>query len=275
MSAARLEKTFGTRARVLRSLTLVPVREQEHERGLQSPLRAARGDELVDDHLRAVDEVAVLRFPDHEAIGFLDVVAELESDDAGFAERAVVDLERGARLRERLERDERLAGLRVVEHRVTLAERAALDVFSGQPDRDAVGQDAGKGELLGRGPVDRSLGRVVQHRLAALAGAFQLLVEHESSRRRLQSFVDLPQPLERDGGLCARRGARRGGLRHRRLEILLGLQRRERLLEHGVVLLDQPLDRLGRLRALRDRAFARIARAPSGAWRSSCTSAAA
>ena len=96
------------------------------------------------------------------------------------------------------------------------------------------------------------LGRVVQNRLAALAGAFQLLVEHESSRRRLQSVVDLPQPLERDGGLCSCRRAGRCGLRHRGLEVFLGLQRRERLLEHGVVLLDQRLDRVGRLRALRD-----------------------
>ena len=125
---------------------------------------------------------------------------------------------------------------------MTLAERAALDILARQPDRHAVGKDAGEGELLCGGPVDRSLARVVQHRLAPLAAAFQLLVKRESRGRRLQAFVDLSQPLERDGGFRARRRTRRCRLRHRRLEVLFGLQRRERLLEHGVVLLDEPLD---------------------------------
>src|SRR4029453_505192 len=56
----RLQEALGTRTRMLGSLAFVPVREQEHERRLQSPLGAARGHELVDDHLRAVDEVSVL-----------------------------------------------------------------------------------------------------------------------------------------------------------------------------------------------------------------------
>ena len=99
-----------------------------------------------------------------------------------------------------LQRDERLAAVRVVEHGVTLAERAALDVLTGQPDRHAVGEDGGEGEFLGSGPVDRSLGRVVQHRLAPLASALELLVKRESSGCRLQGLVDLSQPLERDSG---------------------------------------------------------------------------
>ena len=100
----RLENALGSRARVLRALTLVPVRKQEDERGLQAPLGAAGGDELVEHHLRAVDEVSVLRFPDHEAIGFLDVVAELEPDRRVLGQRGVVDLERRPRLGEFLQR---------------------------------------------------------------------------------------------------------------------------------------------------------------------------
>src|SRR5262245_44019801 len=115
---------------MFRSLAFMTVRQQEHERRLQSPLRPARCDELIDDHLRAVDEVAVLRFPDHEAIGFLNVVSELESDDACFAERAVMDLECGRRLREGLQRHKSGTGLSVVEYGVTLTERSALDVFA-------------------------------------------------------------------------------------------------------------------------------------------------
>ena len=106
MSAAACEEPLGTRARVLGSLAFVAVGQQEHERRRQSPLRAAGRDELIEHHLGAVDEIAVLRFPDHEAPRLLHVVAELEADGRVLAERAVVDLERRARLRKLLERDQ-------------------------------------------------------------------------------------------------------------------------------------------------------------------------
>ena len=77
---------------MVRPLALVAVRQQEDERRRQPPLGAAGGDELVEDDLRAVDEVAVLRFPDHQAARLLDVVAELEADGGVLGQRAVVDL---------------------------------------------------------------------------------------------------------------------------------------------------------------------------------------
>ncbi len=87
MSAAACRNALGPRARVLGPLALVAVRQQEDERRLQPPLRAAGGDELVEDHLRAVDEVAVLRLPDHQPLGLLDVVAELEADGRVLGQR--------------------------------------------------------------------------------------------------------------------------------------------------------------------------------------------
>ena len=99
-------------------------------------LLAGGDEELVDHHLRAVDEVAVLRLPDHEPRRLLDVVAVLEPDDRVLGERAVVDLERGPRLRQRLQRHVHTPVGGVVEHGVAVAERAALDVFAGQPDAD-------------------------------------------------------------------------------------------------------------------------------------------
>ena len=152
----RLQEALGTRARVLRSLAFVAVRQQEHQRRRQAPLRAARRHELVEHHLRAVDEVAVLRFPDHEAPRLLHVVAELEADRRVLAERAVVDLERRARP----------AG-------TPAAGRAAAPSFASwntawrwlnvprstsSPVRrigDAVGEDRRERQLLGRGPIDR------------------------------------------------------------------------------------------------------------------------
>ncbi len=110
MSAASCRKRSGRALAWSGPLPFVAVRQQQHERRLLAPLRARRQHELVEHHLRAVDEVAVLRFPDHEPLGRLDVVAVLEADGGVLAERAVVDLERRARLRQRLQRHELPAG---------------------------------------------------------------------------------------------------------------------------------------------------------------------
>jgi hypothetical protein len=75
-----VEEAFEPRARVIRPLAFVAVRQQQHQRGRQAPLGAARREELVEHDLRAVDEVAVLAFPHHQAVRLLDVVAELEAD---------------------------------------------------------------------------------------------------------------------------------------------------------------------------------------------------
>src|SRR5205085_4223462 len=103
-------------------LAFVAVRQEEDERRRQAPLGAARGDELVEHDLRAVDEIPVLRLPDDEAAGLLHVVAEFEADHGVLAQRAVANLERRARLRELLQRNQLLAGVRVMEDRMAMAE---------------------------------------------------------------------------------------------------------------------------------------------------------
>ena len=78
---------------MIRTLALVAVRQQQHDVGELAPLRFTGGDELVDDGLRAVDEVAELSFPEHERIGVAHGVAVLEADGRELAERGVVDHE--------------------------------------------------------------------------------------------------------------------------------------------------------------------------------------
>ncbi len=107
-----LQEALGTRARVVGPLPFVRVRQQQDERRALPPLAARRHQELVDDDLRAVDEVAVLRLPDHQARGLLHVVAVLEAEDRVLGQRAVVDLEGRARLRQRLQRHVRAPGRR-------------------------------------------------------------------------------------------------------------------------------------------------------------------
>src|SRR5207253_10372025 len=61
-----LEKTLGPGAGVIGPLPFMAVWQQQHERRLGSPLAARRDQELVDHHLRTIDEIAVLRFPDQD-----------------------------------------------------------------------------------------------------------------------------------------------------------------------------------------------------------------
>ena len=186
----QLQEALRPRAGVIRSLTFVRVRQQQHERRPLPPLAARRDEELVDDDLRAVDEVAVLRFPDHQPRRLLHVVAVLEAEDRVLGQRAVVNLEGGARLRQRLQRHVRAAGRHVVQHGVAVAERAALDVLAGQADADAVAENRRQRQLLGRRPVDRSLvdGRRACARASRAPRSSFLWIEKSDGSARSDAF---------------------------------------------------------------------------------------
>src|SRR5204863_9688557 len=106
---AELEEPLHAATRVLRARALVAVWQQQGEpRGL-APLGEARDEELVDDDLGAVNEIAELRLPQHQRLGGLDAVAVLEREAGLLGERAVVELERGPGLRHPLDRRMALA----------------------------------------------------------------------------------------------------------------------------------------------------------------------
>src|SRR5215208_1229010 len=134
------EKPLGTGVGMLRSLPLVAMRQEEYQRGCQAPFGSTGSNELIEHDLRAVDEVAVLRFPDHQTLRFLHVVTKLEPDCRVLGKGAVVNLKSSASLREFLQWYQLLAGIGIMKHRVAMAERAAFDVFAGDADRDAVGE---------------------------------------------------------------------------------------------------------------------------------------
>ena len=116
---------------------LVAVRKQQRQaRGL-TPFRETGGDELVDDHLGAVDEVTELRLPEHERLRSLLAVAVFKAEAAELGEWAVVELETGARARQALHRADRLPSAGIVQDEVALAEGAALGVLACQADRVA------------------------------------------------------------------------------------------------------------------------------------------
>src|SRR5579863_7481637 len=79
-----LNEALDASAGVLRSLAFVAVREEHHEAGEQIPLGLAGGDELIDDGLRDVYEVAKLSFPEDESFGVVATVTVFEAEHALF-----------------------------------------------------------------------------------------------------------------------------------------------------------------------------------------------
>ena len=60
---AQLQIALEPRRGMFRPLALVAMRQQADEAGHAQPFALARGDELVEDHLRAIGEIAELRLP--------------------------------------------------------------------------------------------------------------------------------------------------------------------------------------------------------------------
>ena len=133
------------------------VRQQQRQRRLLAPLDLAGGDELVDDGLRAVGEVAELRLPQHQRVGVLHRVAVLEAHRRELAQQRVVDEEPRRSLASVRQRQVVLAGARVDDRRVPLHERAAPRVLAGEPDRDALGEQRAERDDLAEAPVDVAL----------------------------------------------------------------------------------------------------------------------
>ena len=77
---AQLQVALDAGRGVVRALALVAVRQQQHDAGALPPLLLGAGDELVDDDLGAVGEVAELGLPEHQRIRALHRVAVLEAE---------------------------------------------------------------------------------------------------------------------------------------------------------------------------------------------------
>ena len=112
---AGLEKTLEPRAGMFRPLPFVAVRQQKHDPARPLPLRFRRHDELVDDDLRAVREIAELRFPQAEHVRKIERVTVIEPENGGFGEQAVVNTNARLLGREMEQRHVGPARLRVVD----------------------------------------------------------------------------------------------------------------------------------------------------------------
>ena len=235
------------------------MRQQHYQAADSPPFRLTGGDELVDDHLRAVGEVAKLRLPDHQLVRLGGRIAVLETQHGLLGKDRIDDHKIALVLGDIVERDmdagiPALAVL-VVQHRVAVRKGTATSVLPGKPNVVAVGHEGGVRKRLGHAPVDRQL--ALAHLLAGLEQASHGGVHLEPFRQRGQRLGQPLQLRERHvcvggiGPLCADEG--------RPVDCELALEVRQHRvgrvlagIEVGAELLDDLVRLLGLDHALRD-----------------------
>src|SRR5262245_43889952 len=127
---AKLEIALEPRRGMFRPLALVTVRQQQHEPRHAEPFALARGNELIDDDLRAIGEIAELRFPQHERVRLGEAVPVLEAEHGLFRQHRVDNFERRLAFGQVLERGVFLLVVLVHQHGMALGEGAALGVLA-------------------------------------------------------------------------------------------------------------------------------------------------
>ena len=88
---AQLQEAFEAGVGVFGPLALVAVGQEHDEAGVLAPLAFAGADELVDDRLGHVDEVAELGLPDDQGVGIGGGKAVFKAQHGEFAEHGVDD----------------------------------------------------------------------------------------------------------------------------------------------------------------------------------------
>ena len=74
---------------MLRPLSFVSMRQEHRDAAQTPPLGLAGTNELIDDDLRTVDEIAELSFPDDKRVGFGRCIAVLKSKHRFFRQQRI------------------------------------------------------------------------------------------------------------------------------------------------------------------------------------------
>src|SRR3989442_12942519 len=149
---AELQIALRPRRRMLGPLPFVAMRQEQREPADAAPFDFAGGDELVDDDLSSIGEIAKLRLPDHQPVGLRRRVAVLESEHRFLGQYRIDDLEFGLTFFDVLQRGPRprvpLLAVLIVQHGVTMRERSACRILAGKPHAVALIDQAPEGQRL-------------------------------------------------------------------------------------------------------------------------------
>ena len=118
------------------------------------PLAFGGGDELVDDDLRTVHEVAKLGFPANEQVAGEQRIPVVEAQNRGFGEERVVHAVATLLGLQIVQGDVAITRLRIIKHAVTMAEGAATHVLAAEADAVAFREQGAKGQGLSVGPIE-------------------------------------------------------------------------------------------------------------------------
>src|SRR5262245_61440706 len=79
---------------MFRTLPLHAMRQKQRDAAQPSPLVFSCGNELVDNHLSSVPEIAELRLPQYKPVGRIETVSVFKTKHARFRHRSVVNVGR-------------------------------------------------------------------------------------------------------------------------------------------------------------------------------------
>ena len=193
-----LNEALDAGAGMFWALAFVAVGQEHDDAGEQIPLGFTGADELVDDGLGDVDEIAELGFPEDERFGIVAAVSVFEAEDSGFGERGVVDFATGLTGCNVFQRHVFVFVLDVDQHRVALIEGAAAGVLSAKADVGTGFHQAREGESLCHAVVHRAL--ACAHFGALFEQLFYFRVDVEAFRIGGQACVSSGQLLRRESG---------------------------------------------------------------------------
>src|SRR3954462_2355612 len=117
---------------MFRPLALIAMRQEADQPRHAQPLALARRDELVEYHLRAVGEIAELRFPKRQRARPGQRIAVFKAEPGLFRQHRVDDFEAALPVADIIERHVARLALLIDQHRMALRERSALTVLTGQ-----------------------------------------------------------------------------------------------------------------------------------------------
>ena len=159
------------------------MRQEQRKPAQPAPLGFARRDELVDDDLRAVGEIAELGFPDGQGFRRGGGVTVFEGQDRLLGQQRVDNVDVDIRV-DVFERRVRAAVQLVVQHGVPVEKGAAARILSDQPELAAFLDQAGVCEVFRESPVHGNFPG--GHFLAVFVDTLDAVVQLELSRQARQ-----------------------------------------------------------------------------------------
>src|SRR3979490_1786056 len=151
---------------MLGTLALVPMRKEQGQSREAPPLGLAGTDELVDDDLCPIAEIAELAFPNRQAMRFGRGESVFESHDRFLRQHRARHGERRLAGGEMLQRDVPNARGLVMQHRIPVEVCTAPAVLAGEAYRIPLLEEARIRESLGTAPIEGEIAG--HHALASL-----------------------------------------------------------------------------------------------------------